>query len=321
MKLQNRFSIRNLTVYLLVLSLGFVCVGCSSKTDEEKKEEKAPPSAAPSEYMQIPSEEEAEQLKQEDDELKGAMTEVIGEKEQIASQSSDDKKEQKEKRYEDEDTIDSIIAHFDLVVSAEEKIKLIKLLSELSIRQDPSMISFVQKALDSPYPEVGRAAIGLLEDYDTPDILPVIEQALNSGDEQTGMEALSCLSGVNDPQAGELLAQALSDTSIDIRVAALKAVEWHEDDRIKLSVMGEGIASEYDDVKYEVASMLEDRSDHSAVDILIEGLKDNDPDFREEVNASLDFLIDKEFGTYQEAQAWWNANKDNYDEELFPKED
>jgi len=67
--------------------------------------------------------------------------------------------------------------------------------------------------------------------------------------------------------------------------------------------------------------MLEDRSDHSAVDILIEGLKDNDPDFREEVNASLDFLIDKEFKTYQEAQAWWNANKDNYDEDLFPKED
>ena len=128
------------------------------------------------------------------------------------------------------------------------------------------------------------------------------------------------LSGIDDPQTVELLAQALSDTSKNVRSAALEVAEGHGDN-IKLGVMEEGIGSPYDDVKYEIVSLLEDRSDHIAVEVLIEGLKDTDPDFREEVNAALDFLIDEEFETYEEAEAWWIENKDNYDDELFLIED
>jgi hypothetical protein len=391
MKLKNTFSIRNLTVYLLVLSLGFVCVGCSSKTD---KEEAARLRRENDELKKTLAGaiEEKEEIQRRYDGLKKALTEAVGEKvkiqnrydglkstlagaikekEQIQSrydglkknlagaakikeeiQRRNDglkkgpvgaakEKEQTQKRndeqqravaesvedelraeriYRDKHKVDALIAEFDSAVSSEKRIELIKALKKLSFELDPRMTDLVQKALDNPDPEVGRAAIELLEDYDTPaDVLPLIEQALNSADTQTRIEALSSLSSVDDPQAGNLLAQALSDTSIDIRAAALEAVEWHENDSIQLDVMKEGIASEYDDVKYEVASALEDRSDHSAVDILIEALKDNDPDFRQEVNSSLDFMIDRKFETYGEALIWWNDNKDNYDEELFLK--
>jgi hypothetical protein len=67
--------------------------------------------------------------------------------------------------------------------------------------------------------------------------------------------------------------------------------------------------------------MLEDRSDHKAVDILIEGLKDANPDFREQVNTSLSNLLDldQEFKTYKEAKDWWSKNQNKYDAELSLK--
>ncbi|MHC4532268.1 MAG: hypothetical protein ACYSXD_12020, partial [Planctomycetota bacterium] len=69
------------------------------------------------------------------------------------------------------------------------------------------------------------------------------------------------------------------------------------------------------------ASTLEDRSDHAAVDVLIEGLKSQDPDFREEINEVLDFLIEEEFDNYEEALYWWDQNRDKFDDEVFRIDD
>ena len=84
--------------------------------------------------------------------------------------------------------------------------------------------------------------------------------------------------------------------------------------------MEKGIVSPYNDVKYNTAYMLQDRSDHRGLEVLFVGLKDSNPQFREEINEILNFLVNKEFESYDEATTWWNENKSNYDEELFEKE-
>lgn len=210
----------------------------------------------------------------------------------------------------------ALVAKFESSNSVEAKLKFIKSLSTSSFNQDLSVISVVRKALSDPNSKVARAAIELLEDYETPEILPAIAQALKLEDEQIRIMALAPLSAINDPQVIELLAQALSDTSEEVRAAALEVVQEHESDPIKLSIIEKGITSSYDDVKYEVVSMLQDRSDHIAVELLIEGLKDKDPKIREEINETLDFLIGQKFKTYQEAQTWWTQNKSKYDMDL-----
>ena len=78
-----------------------------------------------------------------------------------------------------------------------------------------------------------------------------------------------------------------------------------------------GIISPYPDVKEATILMLEEKADHKALEILFLGLKDSDSYFHELTNESLDFLINKEFKTYEEARSWWLANKNNYDENLF----
>src|SRR4030042_4926857 len=93
-----------------------------------------------------------------------------------------------------------------------------------------------------------------------------------------------------------------------------------KNDVIQLEVLAKGIISTHDDVKSTSVWLLQERSDHKAMDIIIEGLKDPNPTFREEINETLNFLINREFGSYDEAKIWWEQNKNKYDEDLFEKD-
>ncbi len=335
MKLTDKFSTYNFFLYWMVLSLCFVCSSCSSKSDEPKKGEEPSSSEIKTleskkaisqnsdiegglkqenyEPKKVVAEmlilkEEVKRLKQENDALKIAIAKATNGKEQDISYYTHKGK--------DELKVKDFVAKLNSATSVEDKVALIESLNDLASLEDPSVIDMVRKALDDPNLEVGRAAIELMEEYESPEILPVIEKALNSKDEQTRKTALGPLANIDDPEVIGLLGKALNDSSKDIRSSALEITEEHEDP-IKLGVMQQGIASKYDDVKYPVASMLEDRGDHPAVDILIEGLKDTNSSFREEINETLNFLVDKEFENYEEAKKWWAENKNKYDDELF----
>jgi len=359
MKPANRASTYNFLLGCTILLLVFASINCSSKEDEDKKGQTPPAQAAKEELNRLNKEiselkkalaektdaeeqhafkEELERLRQENEQLKEALLQAQARKEQTdVSQQAERLKqeidnlkkalaektattEQGLTHYEDRDQVDTIIARFDSARTAERKIQLIESLGELYFENDSSVISLVAKALDDPNLQVGRAAIELLQDYETPEILPVIEKALNSDDEEIREQALMPLSVINDSRAANLLVKALDDTAESVRTTALEVAEEQNDD-IMLSVMTEAINSPYDDVKYSIASTLEDRGDHAAVDVLIEGLKSQDPDFHDEINEALDFLIEEEFENYEDALYWWDENRDKFDEELFRIDD
>ncbi len=175
-----------------------------------------------------------------------------------------------------------------------------------------------------PAPENGRLSSGSAEEISTSqnsrESLSTIEDALAHEEPQIREEAVRDLADINHPGITRLLIQALGDTSRDVRTAALEVAVERQDD-VRYDVMEEGISSAHDDIKHLVVAELEFSANHKAVDILIEGLKDEDADFREVVNETLDFLIDKEFESHKQALAWWNQNKHNYDSELFRIDD
>lgn len=261
---------------------------------------------------------EVERLKQKNNELKKLLDETIARVKVLTTLASLKNRRTRERQYKEQ--AEAVIAEFDSKVSSKRKLELIDSLTESAVEQHPSVIDIVQKILDDPDPEVGRAAIALLEDYETTEIIPVISQALESRDEQTRIGALALLANANDPQVIDLLVEALKDTSEDVRSAVLEVAQEQVDD-IQLNVLEEGIASSYEDVKSEALSLLEDRSDHASVEIIITGLLDEDPKFREKVNLALYFFVDQEFETYETALTWWDQNKHKYDENLFEIED
>jgi HEAT repeat protein len=184
------------------------------------------------------------------------------------------------------------------------------------------MVAVVQKALEDPNAEVGEAAIVLLDGYKDPAILPAVEQALKNKNEEIRRAAVDLLAEVDTPdapQVGDLLAQALLDTSEDIRDATLGIIA-EQSEEVQLRILQDAIASPYDEVKDTAVSMLQDIGNKQAVDILINGIMDKNPDFRETVTDTLESLIDQKFDTFEQAQSWWNANHSKYEEDLTPIE-
>jgi len=257
---------------------------------------------------------EVELLRQKNNELEMLLDETVAQIKVLTSLASLKSKREREMEYKEQSK--AFIAEFDSGVSPQRKLELIDSLAESAVEQQPSVISIVQQVLGDPDPEIRRAAIALLNDYETGAIIPVISEALESSDEQTRIDALATLANVDDPKVSDLFVESLNDTSKDVRSAALEVLQKQFDD-IQLDVLEKGIASPHEDVKFGSLSLLEAKSDHASVETIIAGLSDEDPAFREKVKLTLYLLLDQKFKTEEAALIWWEQNKDKYDENLF----
>jgi hypothetical protein len=204
-----------------------------------------------------------------------------------------------------------------LHTSSERKVELLESLAGLAADQDPNILAAVQKGLEDPNAEVAQAALDLLDGYEDPNILPAVETALQHNDESIRENAVQFLGNVDAPQVGDLIAQAFNDASEDVRSAAITAAEGLNED-IQLAVSQIAIASPYADAKEAAVSMLENMGNKKSVDVLINGLKDQNSDFRQTVSGSLESLIDQKFNTFEQAQSWWKKNKNKFDDDLDP---
>jgi Skp family chaperone for outer membrane proteins len=213
---------------------------------------------------------------------------------------------------------EQILNEWSLQRSPTRQIAYIESLSELSAERDPAVFPVIEQAINNPDPEVAVAASDLLADYKSPEVLPVVEKALLSPNEEVRMNALEPLDDIDSADVADVMAIALNDDSQAVREKALETIDLQEGN-VQLDCLWEAMLSDYQGVKTEALSMLELRGDHPTVPIIIEGLKDTNPEYRQEVNSVLSFLIDQEFDSYDAAAQWWSENQNRYDDDLFEK--
>ncbi len=211
--------------------------------------------------------------------------------------------------------IDTLLNEFNKTSNSERKVELLESLSDRAFDHDPCIIRVVQTAVAGQDADVALAAIVLLQRYESPEVLPAITKAMAHPNEEVRRIAVNLLLDVNDPQTGNLLAAALSDKSEDIRNSTLDITRY-KDKQIQLRVLETAISSPFSNVKENSIFMLGSLGGHRAVDILIEALRDKDTEFRERVASAISTLIDKEFESYNQAKAWWERNKNRYNEDL-----
>jgi HEAT repeat protein len=197
----------------------------------------------------------------------------------------------------------------------EEKIEALEKLSEVTHQ---AVVGLVITALKDPSEEVRVVAMELLVDYESPKIIPAVRTGLSDPSEAVRIVAVDALLFVDSPEVVDLFTQALTDESDIVRDTALAIVEEKPAD-ISLPVLSNVIDIADESLILGVASILQDMSSHAAMDVLIQGLKSNNPFVNEEVSSTIDFLISQQFSDYSEAKAWWDANKNQFDSELFPK--
>jgi hypothetical protein len=207
---------------------------------------------------------------------------------------------------------------FESLNTAEEKIDFI---TEYADEHPESEALMVYKVLDDNDAEVRTAAMEMLamKELDDPNVLYVAAKALKDSEQAVRQSAVEACTAVTDPGVGDVLNEAIKDSSEEVRTIAVQVADQKEP-AVRLSVLKSGITSQYEDVKENAVSSLIDASTPEAVDILIMGLKDPNPDFRDSVKSGINFLVSQEFDTYDQAVKWWNANRDKFDNELMEKQ-
>jgi HEAT repeat protein len=195
----------------------------------------------------------------------------------------------------------------------------IDLLNELWDVDNPALPKLVLEQLDDKNKGVRLAAIELLDNKTEGEILSCIDKALDDPDETVREFAVILLADIDEKQKIQsLLLKGVGDSSENVRAATFdvlgdKSVGEQED------VYAQSINSPYADVKNSTIDMLTDIPSHKTIEILFRGLNDDNNDFRDMVNSKIHFFVSEEFDNYNDAIAWWEKNKDNFDEELFEK--
>lgn len=200
--------------------------------------------------------------------------------------------------------------------TSSERLAILESMMEVAFEQKPELLALLDRALEDPDPDVVRMAAEMLEPYRNAAVLPLIEKALHSRDEDVRFCALGPLEDIEDPKSADLAVLALSDPSETIRGRALDVIRG-QPSAIQILALKKAFGSVSDEVKSEVLGLLELRGDKAAVEVILNGLKDPNPEFREEVKGVLQVLLDQEFNNYNQAIRWWKANRHRYDENLF----
>jgi hypothetical protein len=313
------FPSRALTLLVVVLLLAVLCVGCSKKQkpgQAPSKGQTTQPSSMQKQIEQTPASQgdvnkATTPEKSTDANRPAKVTRPVKEKRKIilSSQPNDAAPlaETKEMNLE----------QLSALKTSDEKLEWIP---EFAEAHPEAITAMVEKALGDGDVDVRSTAMQVIIDNEVPNAVGPVSKALKDKEEQVRQQAVEACEYIDDKQAAPLLSEAINDTSEDVRAAAFMVADQKDADT-KAALYKAGITSTYEDVKDATVSGLVDMSSPKAVDILLEGLKDSNPDVRENVSSSLSFLIGQEFENYNDAKKWWDKNRNRFDDELVEKED
>ncbi|MGA2093337.1 MAG: HEAT repeat domain-containing protein, partial [Sedimentisphaerales bacterium] len=194
---------------------------------------------------------------------------------------------------ETETPVELNLNQFSSLASPEDKTEWISNFAEAHPDQIAAM---AETAISDSNAEVSSAALDAVIENETP-APAAVEKAMKDADEEVREKAVEACKFIDDKQAGDILTKAINDQSESVRAMALQTAEEKSVDT-KLKVFAEAITGKYEDVKEAAVPALVDMSSPQAVDTLIEGLKDTNADFRNDVTQALDFLISHECTGY-----------------------
>jgi hypothetical protein len=148
---------------------------------------------------------------------------------------------------------------------------------------------------------------------DTRTLIDKVMTALDDPDPEVREEALDALEDVDDEAINQALLKALADENADVREKAMEVMGEIQSPTI-LPSLEQTLVSGDESMGEEALSILEDIPDPRAVDLIIEkGLLNYDSSISQAAFDSLEFITDQEFDSYEQARAWWDANRDTFE--------
>lgn len=169
-------------------------------------------------------------------------------------------------------------------------------------------------------------------------LAPLVRLALQDGDERVRSEAVKTIrsfagwrGSVVAPAAGgnggpepatargeivDLVVAAAHDPSSEVRVLAMEAALELETGT-QLEIYRKTIAVPDATVRKMTITELGRMMSKPAFEVLLTGLQHPEPDFREQVNGEIQLLVNRKFGSFEQAQVWWDANAGSFNDKMI----
>ena len=216
-------------------------------------------------------------------------------------------------------------AQYNTSMSSDDKIELLQLLLE---EGDAQFVNIAYKALDDTDSDVRSAAVEALAEHaadleegkGADELLPLVQKAVGDADPEIRKDAVAIAQYLRPDDAGELLRQSLSDESDGVREAVFDTLEDMPQESVDF-VVKDAFSSSFADVKEESVELIQSKPSPQGFETLIQGLRDQDPELRENVKEAIEFLVSEEFDTAEDAASWWAQNKGRYDGEMSELDD
>lgn len=206
-----------------------------------------------------------------------------------------------------------------LIAKAGTTAEKLALIGELSGMGGEPTIRLLTELLGDADSEVKLAVLELMAELADVAVLPAIDQALGDPDREVREAAIEVLDAIEAPNAcATLLTRALGDDDEDLRDTAFSVLDNKLPEEQQL-VFAETISSPIRDVRAQTVDMISYNPSPRAFEILVNGLRDADPEIVDETRWTLDYFVSEEFETSEQALAWWEKNKHRFDDEMFEK--
>jgi hypothetical protein len=220
-----------------------------------------------------------------------------------------------DEQVESDKELEKVIVSFKASKNKGEKIEL---LEGIGLTDNKKVFDLVLLALDDADEDVRITAANLLDSFDSAALIPCVTKAMADPNAEVRTAAVNALENVDSPEVANILLRGIGDKDEVVRDTVFNVLS-DKDPGTKEAIAKKAISSQYPDVKSKIADMLIEIPSHNVMNILIDGLKDKDPEFREEVKSTISFFLNEEFEDYDDAKRWWTKNKNRFDSELIEK--
>ena len=310
----RKLSFTFLLPLLVVLTL-FLQIGCDNKEKPLTLKMAKKVDASAIIVEEISSEEDEEMKKQlaslpvkERNELEKMLQDSVVSKLEVEEDA--DMPKWFEPTDESKAAIDVAINALRMDLSDEEKLAAI---SELDGIDNPAVFDAVIMALDEANVDIREAALDAVMEINDVVVIPIINKALEDEDPEIRGYALDALMDVDDERVNEPLLTALDDENVEVRENATDIMLYIESPNI-LPSLAKALEDDNEDIRDLALITLEDIEDTRTLSILIEkGLLHKNKAIREDVLDSIEFITDQEFGSYEEAQKWFDQYGDSFE--------
>jgi hypothetical protein len=178
---------------------------------------------------------------------------------------------------------------------------------------------WLQEFSSAKTPEEKIEVLGRKQATGPEQLASLIRASLKVSNENLRIEAVQSIPTLLEmpEEVPDLVTGAVNDPSSEVRTYAMDAVnELSKDTRLK--VYESTIAAPDYDVRKTTITELSRIHSKQSFEVLMKGLETEDAGFREEVNFEIGALVNKTFGSYSQAKAWWDTEgSPNYDDTMI----